>query len=91
VSAVLARAVPPEAAGWLAFPIDDRAVSALAERLVGWLRADPELRERTRAGLVAAVREHWSWEGVARGVIAAAHGELGALERPGAVVPPEQS
>lgn len=82
VSAVLARAVPPEAARWLSFPVDDRAVPALAECLIGWLEAEPELRAQTRAGLVAAVRENWSWEGVARGVIAAASGELEALARP---------
>ncbi len=82
VSRALARAVPPRAAAWLSFPVDDEAVRALAERLVGWLAADPELRARTRAGLVGTVRERWSWEGVARGVIAAARGELEALERP---------
>ena len=70
---------PREAARWLSFPVDDGAVRALAERVVGWLEADPELRAQTRAGLVATVRERWSWEGVARGVIAAARGEL---ERP---------
>ena len=55
---------------------------ALAERLVGWLQADPALRSQTRAGLVKTVRERWSWERVARGAIAAARGELDALERP---------
>jgi glycosyltransferase involved in cell wall biosynthesis len=79
VSAVLARAVPEPAAGWLSFAIDDHAVEALAARLIGWLQADPQLRARTRAGLVETVRERWSWEGVARGVIAAAHGDLDAL------------
>lgn len=82
VSAVLARAVPARAAGWLSFPVDDKAVPALAECLVGWLRADPELRERTRAGLVATARERWSWEGVGRGVIAAACGDLDVLPSP---------
>ena len=74
------RAVPEQAAAWLSFPVDDDAVAALAERLVGWLRADPALRAQTRAGLVCTVRERWSWEGVARGVIAAASGELDGLE-----------
>ncbi len=82
VSGVLAHAVPAQAASWLSFPVDDDAVPAIARCLVGWLRADPALRERTRAGLVEAVREHWSWEGVARGVIAAASGELGVLPSP---------
>jgi glycosyltransferase involved in cell wall biosynthesis len=82
VSRVLAHAVPAEAAGWLSFPVDDRAAPAIAQCLVGWLRADPALREQTRAGLVETAREHWSWEGVARGVIAAASGELDVLPSP---------
>jgi glycosyltransferase involved in cell wall biosynthesis len=82
VSDALARAVPPQAAGWLSFPVDDRAVDALAMRLTGWLEAAPDLRARTRSGLVTTVRERWSWEGVARGVIAAAQGDLDGLTPP---------
>jgi glycosyltransferase involved in cell wall biosynthesis len=82
VSDTLARHVPSEAARWLSFSIDDGAVPALAACLIGWLGAEPDLRSQTRAGLVAAVREHWSWEGVARGVIAAASGELDDLAVP---------
>jgi glycosyltransferase involved in cell wall biosynthesis len=82
VSEVLARVVPGEVAPWLSFPIDDEAVEALAARLTGWLRADPELRARTRTGLVAEVRERWSWDGVARGVLAAAEGRLASLPEP---------
>jgi glycosyltransferase involved in cell wall biosynthesis len=75
VSQELARELPPEAVAWLSFPIDNGAVQALGERLVAWLGADRALQDRTRAALVAAVRERWSWQGVARGVIAAAGGE----------------
>ncbi|MCW3020644.1 MAG: glycosyl transferase group 1, partial [Solirubrobacterales bacterium] len=82
VSTALAGAIPGEAAAWLSFAVDDRAVQALAAAITGWLSADAALRARTRAGLVATVRERWSWEGVARGVIAAAHGELEALGEP---------
>jgi glycosyltransferase involved in cell wall biosynthesis len=82
VSQVLAGAVPAPVAPWLSVPIDDRAVPALAERLTAWLAADPALRARARSGLVAAAREHWSWEGVARGVVAAARGELEGLQLP---------
>ncbi len=82
VSDALARAVPEQVASWLSFAVDDDAVSALAECLVGWLGADLKLRSHTRDGLVSTVRERWSWEGVARGVIAAARGELDALDRP---------
>ncbi|HWX52454.1 MAG TPA: glycosyltransferase family 4 protein, partial [Solirubrobacteraceae bacterium] len=82
VSDALARAVPEQVARWLSFPVDDDAVRALAARLCGWLQADPALRSATREGLVATARERWSWQGVARGVIAAARGELEALQRP---------
>lgn len=82
VSSALAEAVPSELAELLSFPVDDGAVRALAARVVGWLGADSDARERARAGLVETVRERWSWEGVARGVIAAASGELERLQQP---------
>jgi glycosyltransferase involved in cell wall biosynthesis len=82
VSGVLARAIPEQAAPLLSVSIDDGVVSALADRVVGWLEADPAVRSLTRAGLVKTARDHWSWEGVARGVIAAAQGQLDGLERP---------
>ncbi len=82
VSGVLARALPREAARLLAFPVDDGAVAAIAERLGAWLTAGERLREQTREGLVSTVREHWSWAGVARGVLAAARGELAGLQLP---------
>jgi glycosyltransferase involved in cell wall biosynthesis len=75
VSQALAGELPPQAREWLSFPIDDEAVRALGQRLVAWLGADDALQARTRTALVAAVRERWSWQGVARGVIAAARGE----------------
>jgi glycosyltransferase involved in cell wall biosynthesis len=82
VSEALADAVPAQAAGWLSFPVDDDAVRALADRLIACLSAPPELLERTREGLVRTVREKWSWERVAAGVIAAAQGELDGLQTP---------
>ena len=82
VSRVLAGAVPAEVASWLSFPVDDHAVPAIAQCLVGWLRSDPALREQARAGLVATARARWSWEGVARGVIGAACGQLDMLPSP---------
>lgn len=75
VSDAIACEVPPEAAQWLSFPLDDRAVEAIAERVVAWLGADLTLKTQTRSALVAVARARWSWEGVARGVIAAALGE----------------
>jgi glycosyltransferase involved in cell wall biosynthesis len=82
VSETLAEAVGEQVAAWLSFPVDDQAVSALADCVSGWLQADPELRAQTRRNLVATVRERWSWEGVASGVIAAARGELATLQKP---------
>ncbi len=79
VSARLAEGVPEEARAWLSFPVDDGAVRAIAERVTAWLQAPAELRERTRAGLVATARERYSWEGVAAGVVAGAEGRLEAL------------
>lgn len=82
VSEALARAVPEQAASLLSFAVDDEVVPAIAQRLIGWLTAEPSLRERARAGLVETVRERWSWDGVARGVIAAAEGRLDRLAPP---------
>lgn len=82
VSETLARAVPEQVAGLLSFPVDDKAVEAIAACVVGWLSAEPALREQARAGLVETVRERWSWDGVARGVIAAAQGRLEELATP---------
>jgi glycosyltransferase involved in cell wall biosynthesis len=82
VSEALARSVPGQAAGWLTFAVDDEIVGSIARRVLAWLVAGPDVRLRTRAGLLATVHERWSWEGVARGVIAAAQGELDALEAP---------
>jgi glycosyltransferase involved in cell wall biosynthesis len=79
VSAMLAAGVPQAARGWLSFPIDDNAVRAIADRVNAWLAAPEDVREPTRAALVATAREHYSWEGVARGVVAAAQGDLRAL------------
>ena len=81
VTAILAAAVPDEACDWLAFGVDDGAVEAIAERLVAWLRADPDVRRRTRAALEEIARERFSWEGVATGVVAAAEGRLDDLPR----------
>jgi glycosyltransferase involved in cell wall biosynthesis len=82
VSEVLARALPPEIAPLLAFPVGDGSVPAIAQRIVGWLTAAEQPRAQARAGLVASAREHWSWAGVARGMLSAAHGQLTGLQVP---------
>jgi glycosyltransferase involved in cell wall biosynthesis len=79
VSRLLAPALPDEARGLLSFPIGDGAVEAIADRLDRWLALDPELRQRAQEALPARVRELWSWESVAQGVIAASAGRLDGL------------
>jgi glycosyltransferase involved in cell wall biosynthesis len=80
VTRTLADAVPAAARPWLAFPTGD--VRGLADRLVAWLQAPEDLREGTRAALVRVARERYSWDGVAKGVIAAAEGRLDDLPEP---------
>jgi glycosyltransferase involved in cell wall biosynthesis len=79
VSKELAAALPAEAAGLVSFPVEEGAVEAIAERLNRWLELPEERRGEAREALVATARRLWSWEGVARGVIAASRGELDRL------------
>jgi glycosyltransferase involved in cell wall biosynthesis len=79
VSRELAAALPAEVADLVSFPVEEGAVEAIAERLNGWLELPEGERERAREALVATARRLWSWEGVARGVIAASRGELDRL------------
>jgi glycosyltransferase involved in cell wall biosynthesis len=81
VSRALAASLPPEVAGLVSFPVDERAVLAIAERLNAWLGMDEDARERARAILAETSGRLWSWEGVARGVLAASAGQLDELPR----------
>jgi glycosyltransferase involved in cell wall biosynthesis len=82
VARTLGGAVPAPVRPWLAFDLGPGAVRGLADGLGGWLGADAALRAATRDAMVAATRERYSWDGVARTVIAAAHGEVGDLPSP---------
>jgi len=82
VSRQLAAALPAEAEALVSFPVGAGAVEAIAARLDRWLGLPAEQRERSRAALVETVGRLWSWEGVARGVLAAAAGDLDALPVP---------
>lgn len=66
----------------LTFERGPEAVEQLAERLVTWLELDPAERERATEALARTAHERYSWEGVARGVIAAAEGRLDDLLEP---------
>jgi glycosyltransferase involved in cell wall biosynthesis len=79
VSKELAGALPSEAAGLVSFPVEAGAVEAIAARLNRWLELPEEVREEARGALVETARRLWSWEGVARGVLAASRGELDRL------------
>ncbi len=79
VSRELAEALPPEAAGLTSFAVEEGAIEAIAERLNGWLSLPGEDRAAARDALVSTAHRLWSWEGVARGVIAASRGELDRL------------
>ena len=82
VARTLGAAAPEAARGWLTFEVGPGAVRELADDLSAWLEAPPDLRAATREAIVAATRESYSWDGVARSVIAAARGELDGLPRP---------
>ena len=66
----------------LTFERGPQAVTELADRLVTWLELDPAERERATDAVARTAHEHYSWEGVARGVIAAAEGRLDELLEP---------
>jgi glycosyltransferase involved in cell wall biosynthesis len=79
VSRELAAELPAEVAPLVSFPLDDRAVEGIAARVNGWLALDPGVRETSADALRATVTRLWSWEGVARGVLAASAGRLDEL------------
>jgi glycosyltransferase involved in cell wall biosynthesis len=83
VARTLAAAVPEPARAWLSFELGDDSVSELAGALSGWLAAPDDIRSATREAIVSTTRARYSWEGVARTVIAAAQGDLANLNPPG--------
>jgi glycosyltransferase involved in cell wall biosynthesis len=82
VSRQLAASLPADVGRLTSFPVEPGAVEAIADRLAGWLALPEAERERARQALVETVGRLWSWEGVARGVLAAAAAELDGLPRP---------
>ena len=79
VSRQLAPELPGDVGRLISFAVEEGAVEALAERIGGWLALPEEEREAAREALVETARRLWSWEGVARGVVAASRGELDRL------------
>lgn len=82
VSRQLAGALPEAAGPLTSFPVEPGAVEAIADRLDRWFELPEQTRAEARATLVEEVARLWSWEGVARGVLAAAAGNLGGLPVP---------
>jgi glycosyltransferase involved in cell wall biosynthesis len=79
VSDRLAVDLPGRVGELTSFPVAPGAVEAIAACLSGWLELPEAAREAAREAMVATVRRLWSWEGVARGVLAASGGELDRL------------
>jgi glycosyltransferase involved in cell wall biosynthesis len=82
VSRQLAGSLPGEVGRLTSFAVEPGAVEAIAERLNGWLGLAVAEREEARRALVETAGRLWSWEGVARGVLAASGAELADLPRP---------
>jgi glycosyltransferase involved in cell wall biosynthesis len=82
VTTALAAGVPGEIRPLLSFERGPRAVEDIADRLVGWLERPAAERAGVAVTLSEVARRRFGWEGVARGVIAAAEGRLDELPRP---------
>jgi glycosyltransferase involved in cell wall biosynthesis len=81
VAQLLAEAVPADLGRLLSFPVGPEAIAELADRLEGWLSLEPERWREAGLALSKRVDQLWSWEGVARTVIAASAGHLDDLPR----------
>jgi glycosyltransferase involved in cell wall biosynthesis len=79
VARQLSEALPQAVAGLTSVPVEEGAVEAIAARLNAWLALPEADRDAAREALVETTRALWSWEGVARGAIAAASGQLDRL------------
>src|SRR4051794_14379986 len=82
VSRRLQGAVDEDLRPLLSFERGPDAVEQIAERLTSWLLLDPGRRSKASAALSELARATFGWEGVAKGVIAAAEGHLSDLPRP---------
>ena len=82
VARTLAAAAPDAVRPLLSFQVGPDAVRQLAGAVAAWLEAPAPLRDATRAALVATARDRYSWDGVARTVLAAAQGAVDELPTP---------
>ena len=81
VTDVLARDVP-EVADLISFEVGTESIREIALRLGDWLAIDPVERQAIGGRLSGSADRHWSWEGVARDLIAASEGNLHPVGAP---------
>ena len=79
VAHALSEALEPDLAGLTTFDLGPGSVAEIAADLNRWLALPDDRRGPAEAALVEVVRSRWSWEGVARSVLAASSGELDQL------------
>ena len=83
VTEALAGGLDEELRPLLSFEVGPGSVREIAAKLVRWLELDPGERERARSALAETARGRYSWQGVAKGLVAAAEGRLEELPAPG--------
>lgn len=71
VSEALAADLPAAAADLVTFPVNDESVRAIADRLLVWFELPEATRKEVRDALRQTSVRLWSWERVARVVVAA--------------------
>lgn len=82
VAAILAENLSPDVRKLLTFERGMRSVDGIAYAVNEWLGMDAKQRDAAREQLARTAQEHFGWERVAEGVIAAAQGRLDLLEAP---------
>ena len=82
VSRQLATTLPDPVAPLTSFPVEPRCRRGDRRPSHRWFEIPEQTRAEARATLVETVARLWSWEGVARGVLDAAAGNLGGLPVP---------
>lgn len=82
VTTLLQQNLSGASASLLSFRVTSTAVEQLAARVIALLGLSPTQRQELQARLVQTAQEHFSWDGVARGVLDAALGRSERLRRP---------
>jgi len=82
VAGTLSDVLPAGVAGLTSFELGPGAVPEIGANLNAWLALTAADRAAASAAMTECVRHHWSWEGVARTVVAASQGDLADLPRP---------